>query len=89
MPYREVNDECTIANSTFLVKQIVLSLSAFPRRELDLASNPDSLSWGFKAKPDHDSVGWYETLQSHAVACRLVLVSIIAEVFNDCCTLYE
>ena len=34
----------------------------FPGGELDgLASNPGSLSWGFEAKPDQDSVGWYET----------------------------
>ena len=69
--YREVNDECTIANSTFLVKQIVLSMSAFPRRSI--ASNQGS--WEFKAKPDQDSVGWYETLQSCAAACRVVLIS--------------
>ena len=59
-----------------------MSLSAFPRRELDLASNPGSLSWGLEAKPDHDSVGWYETLQSCAAACRLVLISIITKVFK-------
>ena len=53
------------------------------------SSEPVSFSSAFEAKPDHNSVDWYETFQSRAAACRLVLISIIAEIFNDCCTLYE
>ena len=77
MLYR-VNDKRTIANCTFMVGG-----------ELDLASNPGSFSWEFEAKPDQGPVGWYETLQLRAAASRVVLILIIAEVFNDCCTLYE
>ena len=71
LPCREVNDEHTTANSTFLVKHIVLSLLAFSQR--GAWSRLHGLVWD----------------PSIAAACRVVLILIIAGIFNDCCTLYE
>ena len=83
------NDERTIANSTFLIKQMVLSQLAFPRRGAWSSLEPKALFRG-GSRPSLIKTLWAGTRPfSCTAACRVVLISIIAEVFNNYCALYE